>query len=72
MVIGQHLSKPGSCWRDFYPMSVMKCQRENCLNSDQDYSYWMTTRVPKQQSCSAFYPDGDIGVAEARDKYIRF
>jgi len=70
MVIGQHLSKPGSCWRDFYPMSVMKCQRENCLNSDQDYSYWMTTRVPKQQSCSAFYPDGDIGVAEARDKYI--
>lgn len=70
MVMGQHLSKPGSCWRDFYPMSAMKCKREECLNSDQDYSYWLTTKVPEQQSCSAYYPSGDVSVEEAKEKYI--
>ena len=53
-------------------MSVMKCQREECLNSDQDYSYWLTTKVPQQQSCSNYYPDGDVSVEEAKSNYIRF
>jgi hypothetical protein len=76
-VSAQSLSRPGSCWREFFLNPLQLCDSAACIESKNEYIFWMATAdIPDESNVGDWYPDSltynNQGNEEEIKKYIRY